>query len=397
MTSTRSAPTTILTLAAAVIVVVGLKLAEPLLAPLLLAALLTATCSPIAAWLSARGFPAAVGAAVALLVGVAFLAGCGALIAYSANDARSHLPAYWARAQEDADVVATYLSRVGVRASRESILALFDSERVLTVVGGTLTAAADVLPHVILMPLLVFFALAEVAGFGTKLRFILPDTSHGLERIDRAVREVQKYLLVKTATSLVGAVLVGIWLFVFKIDFAVLLAVIYFLLHFVPNLGPAIAMVPGVTVALLQHGPGSALGVAAAYLVVSGVIGNVIEPKVMGRTLGLSPLVVLLAMVLWGWLWGPIGALVSVPLTMIGKIIFENSDDLRWIAILIGPTEDLIAPPARVTLIPAVLIPLLPQVRAGKPIGLGAGPSSILGTTPHRPRKESPASPPSTG
>ncbi len=364
-----------------------------MLAPLLLAALLTATCSPIAAWLSARGFPAAVGAAVALLVGVAFLAGCGALIAYSANDARSHLPAYWARAQEDAGVVATYLSRLGFRASRDSLLALFDSERVLTVVGGTLTAAADVLPHVVLMPLLVFFALAEVAGFGTKLRFILPDTSQGLERIDRAVREVQKYLLVKTATSLVGAVLVGIWLFVFKIDFAVLLAVIYFLLHFVPNLGPAIAIVPGVAVALLQHGPGSAFGVALGYVLISGLVGNVIEPKVMGRTLGLSPLVVLLAMVVWGWLWGPIGALVSVPLTMIAKIAFENSDGLRWIAVLIGPTEDLLVPKARDTLIPAVLIPLLPQVSPGAPIGLGAGPSSLRRARPPGPQPSLPSVP----
>ena len=156
--------TTIIALAGAVIVVLGLKLAAPLLAPLLLAALVTATCSPIAAWLSARGVPAAVGAGVALLAGVAFLAGCGALIAYSANEAQSHLPTYFARAQDQAGALAAQLTRLGIHASRESVLAAFDSGKMLNVLGSTLTAAADVLPHVILLPLLVFFALVEVAG-----------------------------------------------------------------------------------------------------------------------------------------------------------------------------------------------------------------------------------------
>ena len=198
-------------LAAVVIVVAGLKFAQPLLAPLLLAALITATSAPIAAWLSARGLPVGVGAAVALLAGLGFLAGCGLLIAYSASEARTQIPAYWARSQDQIGSLAAYLTKLGFHASRESTPGVFDSERVMNVVGGALTAAADVLPHIVLMPLLVFFALAEVAGFGDKLRLILPDTSTGLERVDATVREVQKYLLVKTATSLLAAVAIGLF------------------------------------------------------------------------------------------------------------------------------------------------------------------------------------------
>ena len=368
MDSSRRIASTILTLASAVIVIMGLKLAQPLLAPLLLAALITATSAPIASWLSARGFPASLGAAVALLVGVGFLAGCGLLVAYSSDEARAQIPTYWARAQDGAGGVAAYLTRLGFHATRESVLSIFDASKVMLVVGTALTAGADVLPHLIVMPLLVFFALAEIAGFGDKLRFILPATSNGLERIETAAREVQKYLLVKTATSFVAAGFIAIWLLIFKIDFAVLLAVLAFLLHFIPNLGSAIAMVPGIAVALLQHGPGTALAVAAGYLVINGIVGNVIEPKVMGRTLGLSPLVVLLAMVFWGWLWGPIGALLSVPLTMIAKISLENSDKLGWIAIMIGPAESLPAAPGRSTLMPSILGPMLPQVRSGAPV-----------------------------
>lgn len=391
MDSSRRISSTILTLAAAVIVVMGLKLAQPLLAPLLLAALITATSAPIASWLSARGLPASAGAAVALLVGIGFLAGCGLLIAYSSDEARSQIPTYWARAQDGAGGVAAYLTRLGFRATRESVLSIFDASKVMLVVGTALTAGADVLPHLIVMPLLVFFALAEIAGFGDKLRFILPASSNGLERIETAAREVQKYLLVKTATSFIAAAFIGIWLLIFKIDFAVLLAVLAFLLHFIPNLGSAIAMVPGIAVALLQHGPGTALAVAAGYLVINGIVGNVIEPKVMGRTLGLSPLVVLLAMVFWGWLWGPIGALLSVPLTMIAKISLENSDRLGWVAVMIGPSDRLPVAPGRPNLIPSILGPMMPQVRSGAPIGLGAGPNVIKRATTMRIMRADPA------
>ncbi|MEP7125954.1 MAG: AI-2E family transporter [Byssovorax sp.] len=384
MDSRRGPSSTVLTLAAVVIVVAGLKLAQPLLAPLLLAALVTATSAPIAAWLSARGFPAGIGAAVALLIGMGFLGACFLLIAYSFSEARDQLPHYWVRAQDSADALAAYITRLGYHTTRASILSIFDASKVMLLVGTALTAGADVLPHLIVMPLLVFFALAEIAGFGDKLRYILPDDSHHLERVEVAAREVQKYLLVKTLTSLATAVLIGIWLIVFKVDFAVLLAVLAFLLHFVPNLGSAIAMVPGVAVALLQHGPGTALAVAIGYLVINGIVGNVVEPKVMGRTLGLSPLVVLLAMVFWGWLWGPIGALLSVPLTMIAKISLENSDHLGWVAVLIGPPERVAPAPGRSTLIPAILGPMLPNVRGGAPVGLGAGPHSIKRATTMR-------------
>jgi predicted PurR-regulated permease PerM len=384
MDSRRGPSSTVLTLAAVVVVVAGLKLAQPLLAPLLLAALVTATSAPIAAWLSARGFPAGIGAAVALLVGMGFLGACFLLIAYSFSEARDQLPHYWVRAQDSADALAAYITRLGYHTTRASILSIFDASKVMLIIGTALTAGADVLPHLIVMPLLVFFALAEIAGFGDKLRFILPDTSHGLERVEVAAREVQKYLLVKTLTSLATAVLIGIWLVIFKVDFAILLAVLAFLLHFVPNLGSAIAMVPGIAVALLQHGPGTAVAVAIGYLVINAIVGNVVEPKVMGRTLGLSPLVVLLAMVFWGWLWGPIGALLSVPLTMIAKISLENSDHLGWVAVLIGPPEAVAPAAGRSTLIPAILGPILPNVRGGAPVGLGAGPHSIKRATTMR-------------
>jgi hypothetical protein len=104
----------------------------------------------------------------------------------------------------------------------------------------------------------------------------------------------------------------------------------------------------------------------------------------MGRTLGLSPLVVLLAMVFWGWLWGPIGALLSVPLTMVAKISLENSGQFGWVAVLIGPPERVAAKPGSSSIIPSIQGPMMPQVRSGAPVGLGAGPNSIKRATTMR-------------
>jgi predicted PurR-regulated permease PerM len=173
------------------------------------------------------------------------------------------------------------------------------------------------------------------------LRSILVDPDSGLARVERIVVQVRTYLLVKTLTSLAVAVIAFVWLTVWRVDLALLLAVILFLLHFIPNVGAPIAAVPAIAIALVQRGPGVALAVGIGYLVAGTVVGNVIEPRVLGRAMGLSPLVVLLSMLFWGFVWGPAGAVLSVPLTMVAKIVLANDQEWAWIARLLEPTERL--------------------------------------------------------
>ncbi len=108
------------------------------------------------------------------------------------------------------------------------------------------------------------------------------------------------------------------------------------MLNFIPNIGGIISAVPPLVVALLQYGPARALGILAGLLFIHNIIGNLLEPKIMGRALGLSALVVLLSVIIWGWLLGPVGALLSVPLTMLIKLLCANTEDLRWVAVLLG-------------------------------------------------------------
>ena len=129
---------------------------------------------------------------------------------------------------------------------------------------------------------------------------------------------------------------VTIGLMLLGLDYFLLWGLLAFLLNYVPNIGSIIAAIPAVLLAVVQLGMFKALLVAAIYLAVNIIMGNAVEPKLMGHKLGLSSLVVFLSLVFWGWILGPIGMLLSVPLTMIVKIALEVNDSTRWLAILLS-------------------------------------------------------------
>jgi len=151
-------------------------------------------------------------------------------------------------------------------------------------------------------------------------------------------------MIIKTIISFTAAAILTLWLIILGVDFPILWGFVAFLLHFIPNLGAIIASIPPVVLALIQLGPGPAALVAAGYLVVGFTFGNVVEPRLMGRKLGLSTLVVFLSLIFWGGLLGPIGVVLCIPFTMTLKFAFQSNESTRWIAILLDsekPAESL--------------------------------------------------------
>jgi predicted PurR-regulated permease PerM len=143
-------------------------------------------------------------------------------------------------------------------------------------------------------------------------------------------------MIIKTIISLIAGGIIGLWLYILGVDYPVLWGFLAFLLHYVPNMGILIASIPAVLLAFLQLGIGPASLVAAGYLAVGFTFGNVVEPRLMGRKLGLSTLVVFLSLMFWGSMLGPIGVILCVPLTMSLKFAFESSKGAQWIAVLLG-------------------------------------------------------------
>jgi predicted PurR-regulated permease PerM len=144
-------------------------------------------------------------------------------------------------------------------------------------------------------------------------------------------------MAIKTWISIATGVLVAVWLKLIGVDFPLLWGVLAFVLNYIPNIGSFISAVPAVLLAVIQLGMVQASIAALGYAVVNIVMGSVVEPRFMGRGLGLSTLVVFLSLVFWGWVLGPVGMLLSVPLTITAKMALESREESRWAAVLLGP------------------------------------------------------------
>ncbi len=333
-------------LAALVVILVGMQLAAPILLPLMFATFLAIVTSPLMAALNARGLPGWLSVTVAVLVDLAALVAVASLVGTSVTGFDKRLPEYQVRLVELLEGVRLWLRE------RDLEVILGDSELLnpgllLGFVTTFLRSAAGLLTNLTLVFVLLVFILVEAAGLRTKLKTLVGNSPERFARITQGSMQVQKYLLVKTLASLATGILAGLFTWMFGVDLPLVWGLLAFVLNFVPVVGSFIAAVPPILIALLMNGVGSALGVTVAYLAINLVIGNFIEPRVMGRTLGLSPLVVVLSVVFWGFLLGPAGALLSVPLTVAMKILLDNTEDLRWLGILLGPsrTDDPLPPP----------------------------------------------------
>ena len=347
--------------AAFVIVIAGMRAAEPMLVPFLLSVFIAVIAGPPMFWLSEHGLPKPLALLLvigSLLVGVLAMA---ALVGSSVDDFTRALPGYQARLNEELAGLINLGDRFGVEFSSQWVLQYLNPSVVMSMVASTLSGFGNVLTNGFLILLTVAFILLEAASFPSKLRQIGRNreaptqggvVGDALAPFTRFAHTVRRYMAIKSAVSLATGVVIGLWLLALGVDYPLLWALLAFLLNYVPNIGSIIAAVPAMLLAFIQLGAGSAALVAGGYLAVNTVMGNIIEPRFMGRGLGLSTLVVFLSLVFWGWVLGPVGMLLSVPLTMTLKIALESRSDTHWLAVLLGPEhehlpdEDALALPA---------------------------------------------------
>ncbi len=333
----------LLVAAAFVVVVAGIKTAETLLVPFLLSVFIALIFSPLLAWLKKQKVPNAV--AICLIISLVILIGwlIGILVGASIVDFRQNLPEYQVRLQEMSAGLLQWLSGHGMTFDMEQMKQSFDPGAVMQLAGNTLASLGNVMTNAFMILLTVIFILAEEVGFSDKLQAarnqgLSTSIDSGDGGLSRFAESVHSYLGIKSLLSLLTGVLVIIWLWILGVDYPVMWGLIAFLLNFIPTVGSIIAAVPAVLLALIQLGPLSASMAAAGYRVVNVVVGNVLEPRWMGKGLNLSPLVVFLSLVFWGWILGPVGMLLSIPLTIMVKIALEHDDDTRWIGVMLGST-----------------------------------------------------------
>ena len=332
-------------LAALVVIVAGLRAAGPIIIPMLLAGFLAVLSYPLLAALLRRGVRPGLALAATVVAAAAVLTVFVLIINGAVSGFLTAAPTYqellitqaqgWLEtARERVTVLPDWLSPETFDPSPLLDLA---GGVVGGIVGGTVRGVASFISLMFLTLVVMVFMLAETLGLSGKLREAFGDRADLLRHVDSITQSTQRYVAVKTFVSALVGLSVGILTALLGIEFPVVWAVVAFFLHYIPTFGAFVAAVPTVLVALAQHGWGLASLVAAGYLVIGSVLGNILEPALLGRRVGLSPLAVLLSIVFWGWVWGPIGMILSVPVTVILKITFEHSEQLKWLATLLGP------------------------------------------------------------
>jgi len=335
-TNSRTAQFLII-LASFIIIIAGMKAAEAIVVPFLLAAFLAIIISPPFIWMQNKGVPKVL---ALLLIVIAFLAVLfliGVLIGTSVNDFTYNLPIYQAKLTNQTQALIGWLVEKNFVKPDFELTKVLNPAAVLNVVANALNQISGIFADGFLILFTVIFMSLEINTLPQKLKKVFNNPEKSLSQVSEIYQNINRYIGIKTLTSLGTGILVYIFLLIVGVDYPLLWGVLAFVLNYIPTIGSIIAVIPPLLLTLVQLGFVEALVVLAGYITINTIIGNILEPKFMGKGLGLSTLVVFLSLVFWGWVLGPIGMILSVPLTITIKIALDSSEETRWLAVLLGP------------------------------------------------------------
>jgi predicted PurR-regulated permease PerM len=337
----------LLSVAALFLIVAGLRFMSSFVVPFLLSAFVAVMVSRPLNFLKQKRVPTALATAL-IIVLVLFL---GFLLARalgaSFNTFMSESPLYQERINEQWLDLLKWLESHGLETPEdEGFSKAFSPGAAVGLVTSMLSGVQKALTNAFLILLSTVFILLEASSFPRKLRSALAYPDSALAALESFTGKVQGYVTIKTYISLATGATVAVLMLLMGIDFAFLLGLLAFLLNFIPAFGSIIAAVPAVVLALVQFGAAKAAVVFLVYLGVNTLFGSILEPRFMGKGLGLSIFVVFASVVFWGWVFGPVGMLLAVPLTMTLKIALESSEQTRWVGVLMGsePPEETSEP-----------------------------------------------------
>lgn len=330
----------LLGMAALVIIIGGMKLAADLVVPLLLAVFVAAVCDAPVRWLSRHGIGQHFGVPIVILTVCVLFSSLAALLVSRFTAFSDEMPKLEESLGESYQSFLEWLTSHGLSFAPANISDLIDPASMTQWVPNLLTGLSGLLSSGVIIILTATFLLYEALSLRDKLVSTLRSPHVSLRRFTLFSLTLRRYLAVKTLISLITGALVGVSCLVLGVEYAFLWATLAFCLNYIPNIGSALAAIPAVMLTLImpEGGPVTALLLGGCYLAINFILGNMIEPRVMGRTLGLSTLAAFLSLVVWGWVFGPVGMLLSVPITMTLKIAFDSHPSTRWVSRLLGPS-----------------------------------------------------------
>ncbi|WP_448568772.1 AI-2E family transporter [Thalassotalea ganghwensis] len=330
----------LLVLASIVVVLAGVKTATNILVPFLLSIFIAIICNPLVAKIERYKVPKPIAVLLVIVVFVTIALSLAGLVGKSLTELSQTLPEYREQLKGQFTWAVEKLAAFNIVISTNLLVEYFDPAAAMRLAADMLSGLGNVMANLFLIIITVIFMLFEAPAMPRKVHLALDDPQMRMQQIDRFLSSVNHYLAIKTLVSIGTGIAVSVMLWAFGLDFYLLWGVLAFLLNYIPNIGSIIAAVPAMSLAILQLGLAPAGFIGLGYLAINTVMGNVVEPKYLGRGLGLSTLVVFLSLIFWGWLLGTVGMLLSVPLTMVIKIALESSQDGKWLAVMLSGDEE---------------------------------------------------------
>lgn len=315
----------LVSLSSLVIIFAGIKAAAQLIVPFLLALFLCIIVYPIVRFASKRKVPLGITISLIMLIIIIGFFIISIIFVSSLNDFAQSLPVARLSIMNRIQTLQKFAASYNIDISTDELINYFDPMALMNFITQLLSGFSGMLTSLFLLLMTIVFMLFEVNAIPYKLKKIMDDPDSGMENIKNAIRGITGYMAIKTVISLITGLVVWAFLSWVGIGFALLWGMLAFLLNYIPNIGSIISAILPILQALLFNGFYDALVVSAGFIIINIVLGNIIEPRVMGKGLGLSTLVVFLSLLFWGWLLGPIGMILSVPLTIVIKIMLENS------------------------------------------------------------------------
>lgn len=332
----------LLHIASLVIIIWGVYQAQSVIVLILVALFLAIIGSQPILWLEKKHVPSFISVSVVLAVMIFVILFSGVFIGTSIARFIENLGLYQNLIEEKFISIKLFFVEHGIIDADVRLIDYMNPSIIINTTAGLLSGLTSALSSIVLILLIVTFILADVSGFYLKIQSIFRKPNKSFLKLKNFVVTLNHYMYVKTAICFVTGILAGLWLFILGIDFPILWGFLAFLLNYVPSLGSVIAALPPIILAYVQFGLSKTLLVALGYILINLVVGNIIEPKVVGKRVGLSTLVVFLSLIFWGSLLGLIGMVLCVPFTMALKYVLEINESTRWIALLLEPSTSVV-------------------------------------------------------
>ena len=326
----------VIIIASFVIILAGVMYSESMITQILMALFISIICAQPISWLQKKKVPQGIAVTIVFVGITVVVIGFGQLIGSSLSSFSENAPKYEENLQEIGIAVFQFAENKGINISPDEMMKLFDPSKVMKITAGFLGQLGGLMGNAFTIFFLVLFLLMELDSFPIKAKAIVKGSTASLAFLNTIGNSIRHYLSIKTMTSLLTGVLIWISLAIIGVDYAIIWALIAFLLNYIPNIGSIIAAIPAILFSIIQLGFGGVIWTIIVFAAVNLIIGNIVEPKMMGKGMGLSTFVVFVSLLFWGFILGSVGMFLSVPLTMAIKIMLEQDAKTASIAIFLG-------------------------------------------------------------